>query len=42
MGGTWLTVELWPEGPLELGRGCVVKKSFEGIGVEDDGIWEGM
>ena len=35
---TWLVVELRPEGPLELGRGCTFKNVFEGIGVKDNGI----
>ena len=39
---TWIVVELQPKGPLGLGRGCVVKKTFEGMGVEDYGICEGI
>ena len=35
-------VELRPEGPCELGTGCLVENSFEGTSVEDDGTWEGM
>ena len=35
---TWLVVELQPEGPLDLGGGCMVKKSFQGIGAKDNGI----
>ena len=33
VGRAWLVAELRLEGPLELGGGCVVKKTVEGIGV---------
>ena len=42
VGQTWLVVEIQPEGPLELGGRCMVTKSFEWIGVEYDGICEGI
>ena len=42
VGQTWLVVELQSEDPLEFRGGCMVKKEFEGIGVEDDGLCEGL